>query len=235
VNTGAIDDLDALAALAAREGLWFHVDGAVGALTALSPELRPRLRGMERADSVAFDLHKWGYIPYEAGCVIVREKEQGRHAFRAAADYLAPHQAGVSGRSDRFADLGVELSRGFKALKVWMSLKSEGADKLGRLMVQNTEQAQHLARRVRQSPELELLAPVPLNIVCFRYAKGGDLDRRNQRILIRLHQEGTAVPSYTRLGGRYALRVAITNHRTRREDLDLLVDEVVRLGREPGA
>jgi glutamate/tyrosine decarboxylase-like PLP-dependent enzyme len=234
VNTGAIDDLSGLAALCEKEGLWLHVDGAFGAMAALSPDLRKRLAGMERVDSLAFDLHKWGYFPIEAGCVLVRHAEGHRAAFTATAAYLAAGEGGIAGRTDRFADLGVQLSRGFKALKVWLGLKAEGTDKLGRLILQNVEQAAHLAARVNETSELELVAPAPLNVVCFRYrgAGRGDLDRLNKAILVRLHDSGVAAPSYTVLDGRYALRVCITNHRTRREDLDVLVREVVRLGKE---
>jgi glutamate/tyrosine decarboxylase-like PLP-dependent enzyme len=198
---------------------------------------------MERADSLAFDLHKWGYFPYEVGCTLVRDGARQKEAFTAAADYLAPLDGGVAGRKDRFADDGPQLSRGFRALKVWMGLKAEGATKLGRVIEQNVEQAAHLAALVDGRPELERLAPAPMNIVCFRYVgelprlprtTGPDraLDAQNRAILVRLHEDGIAVPSYTMLGGRFALRVAITNHRTRREDLELLVRETVRLGRE---
>ncbi len=234
VNTGATDDLSSLAEVCEKEGLWLHVDGAFGALAAFSPELRTRLGGMERADSLAFDLHKWGYFPIEAGCVLVRHAEGHRAAFTTTAAYLAAGEGGIASRTDRFADLGIQLSRGFKALKVWLGLKAEGTEKLGRLIQQNVEQAAYLAARVKETRELELLAPAPLNVVCFRYRGdgGGDLDRLNKAILVRLHESGLAAPSYTVLDGRYALRVCITNHRTRREDLDLLVREVVRLGKE---
>jgi glutamate/tyrosine decarboxylase-like PLP-dependent enzyme len=234
VNTGATDDLEALADLCQKDGLWMHMDGAFGALANLSPELRPQLRGIERADSLAFDPHKWGYFPIEVGCVLVRHPEGQRDAFRTAAAYLASGEGGIAGRTDRFADRGMQLTRGFKALKVWMGLKAEGTEKLGRLIKQNVDQAAYLAARVRETTDLELLAPVPLNVVCFRYRGDGqaDLDQINKSILVRLHEAGVAAPSYTVLGGRYALRVCITNHRTRREDLDLLVREVVRLGRE---
>jgi aromatic-L-amino-acid decarboxylase len=237
VNTGATDDLAALADLCEREELWLHVDGAFGALAAFSPVLRKRLSGMERADSLAFDPHKWGYFPIEVGCVLVREAQDHRAAFATAAAYLAAGEGGVAGRVDRFADRGMQLSRGFKALKVWMGLKAEGTDKLGRLIEQNVDQAAYLAARVRETPELELLAPAPLNVVCFRYRGGaeGDLDRLNKSIIVRLHESGVAVPSYTVLDGRYAIRVCITNHRTQTSDLDLLVHEVVRLGRELSA
>jgi aromatic-L-amino-acid/L-tryptophan decarboxylase len=237
VNTGAIDDLSRLADLCKEQKLWLHVDGAFAALAALSPRLRARLEGMERADSLAFDPHKWGYFPIEVGCVLVRRPEAQRAAFATAAAYLAPGEGGVAGRHDRFADRGMQLSRGFKALKVWMGLKAEGTAKIGRLIEQNVDQAAYLAARVRETGELELLAPAPLNIVCFRYRGDGqgDLDRLNKTILVRLHESGVAVPSYTVLGGRYALRVCITNHRTRTSDLDLLVREVARLGKELAA
>lgn len=234
VNTGAIDDLPALAAFARREGLHFHVDGAVGALAALSPELRHLLRGMEEADSLAFDPHKWGHFPYEAGCVLVRDPAAHRAALSTAAAYIAPLPGGPASRQERFADRGPQLSRGFKALKVWMGLKATGTDRLGRLIRQNVDQASHLAALVKNHDELELLAHGPLNIVCFRYRGTGavkDLDTLNRTVLVELQESGVAVPSGTVLGGRFAIRVCINNHRTRREDLRLLIDEVVRRGR----
>ncbi len=233
VNTGATDDLAALADLCEREGLWFHVDGAFGAMAALSEGLRPALRGLERADSLAFDLHKWGYMPLEVGCALVRRAEDQHEAFAVTADYLATMRGGPASRTERFADYGVQLSRSFRALKVWMSLREQGTDKLGRLIQQNVDQAAYLAQLVEGRPELELAAPVPLNVVCFRFRAEGDeqSDALNREILVRLHETGIAVPSYTVLQGRFALRVAICNHRTRREDLDLLVAETVSLGR----
>ena len=234
VNTGAIDDLAALAALARRERLHFHVDGAIGALAALSPELRPLLRGMEEADSLAFDPHKWGHFPYEAGCVLVRDPAAHRAALSTAAAYTAPLPGGLASREERFADRGPQLSRGFKALKVWMGMKATGTDRLGRLIRQNVEQASRLVELVRTRDELELMAEGPLHIVCFRYRGTGDakdLDALNRRVLVELQESGVAVPSGTVLGGCFTLRVCINNHRTRREDLRLLVDEVVRRGR----
>jgi aromatic-L-amino-acid/L-tryptophan decarboxylase len=236
VNTGANDPLDALADFCRAEGLWLHVDGAFGAMAALAPGLRERLRGLERADSLAFDLHKWGYFPIEAGCVLVRDAEAQRRSFAVTAAYLAPAAGGIAARSHRLAEHGPQLSRGFRALKIWMGLKEHGVEKLGRLVQQNVDQAAHLAERVRAHPELELLAPVPLNVVCFRYVgrpRVDEPDALNRRLLVQLHESGVAVPSHTVIRGAYALRVAITNHRTRRSDLDLFVDEVVRLGRAP--
>jgi len=239
VNTGALDDLGALAALCERERLWFHVDGAFGALAALVPEYRRRLAPMARADSLAFDLHKWMYVPFEAGCTLVRDAETHRRAFSLTPDYLAHAERGLAAGDLWFTDYGVQLTRGFRALKVWMSLKEHGLDKYGRLIGQNIEQARYLAGLVREAPDLELMAPVPLNIVCFRYCATGRgdaaLDGLNQELLIQLHEQGIAVPSNALLGGRFALRVAIVNHRSRLDDFDLLVREVRRIGVELAA
>lgn len=230
VNTGATDDLSAIADVCAAEGMWFHVDGAFGALANLSDKLRPVLRGMERADSLAFDLHKWGYMPYDVGCVLVRDAEAHRAAFATGASYLTALERGPVAGGIRFAERTPELSRGFRALKVWMSLKAQGVDAFAELVEQNVEQAQYLAQRIEETPELELAAEVPLNIVCFRYR--GASDDANKEILMRVQERGIAVPSGTVLDGRFAIRVAITNHRSRREDFDALVEAVVRIGRE---
>jgi glutamate/tyrosine decarboxylase-like PLP-dependent enzyme len=191
---------------------------------------------MQQADSLALDLHKWMYMPFEAGCVLVRSETIHYRAFSLTPDYLAHAARGLAGGTKWFSDYGVQLTRGFRALKLWMSLKEHGARKFGRLVQQNMDQAQYLAKLVDDHPELERLAPVQLNIVCFRFNPGGlddeALNRLNQELLIRLHESGIAVPSYTTLRGRYCLRAAITNHRSRREDFDLLVQAVERLGRE---
>ncbi|HEX2777980.1 MAG TPA: pyridoxal-dependent decarboxylase, partial [Gemmatimonadaceae bacterium] len=236
VNTGASDDLTALAALCRREKLWLHVDGAFGALAYLSDALRPQVAGLEHADSLGFDLHKWGYLPFECACVLVRDPALHRGAFATTASYLAETTRGVIAGGLPFADRGIELTRGFKALKVWMSMKADGVDKLARLIEQNVAQARHLVSRVESHPDLELLAPAPLNIVCFRYAPPGVVRERlnalNEEILVRIQEQGVAVPSGTILRGDFAIRVAITNHRTRRDDLDSLVEGVLRIGRE---
>jgi glutamate/tyrosine decarboxylase-like PLP-dependent enzyme len=240
VNTGAIDDLDALADLCAAEKVWFHVDGAFGAAAAMVPSYRSQTRAMGRADSVAFDLHKWLYMPFETGCVLVRDAEAHRHTFSIFPDYLKRSTRGVAGGDLWLSEYGVQLTRGFRALKVWMSLKEHGADKYGRLVAQNIEQARYLAELVRAAPDLELMAPVPLNIVCFRWndragLDGETLDAINQEILLQLHERGIAVPSNAVLGGRFCIRAAITNHRSRREDFDLLALEVRRIGSECSA
>ncbi|MBZ0290691.1 MAG: amino acid decarboxylase, partial [Anaerolineae bacterium] len=236
VNTGSFDDLNALADICTREGLWFHVDGAFGAMAALSPALRHLTAGMERADSLAFDMHKWLYVPFEAACVLVRKQDAHYRTFTLTADYTKHTKRGAAAGASWFSDFGIELSRGFRALKVWLSLKEHGIEKYGRLIQQNVEQVRYLTQVVDATPELERLAPVPLNIVCFRYRVEGldeeTLNQLNEELLIRLHESGIAVPSYTRINGKYAIRVANTNHRSRRSDFDLLVQAVLRLGYE---
>ncbi len=236
VNTGAFDDLQALAAICQRHGMWFHVDGAFGALAAIAPGLEHLTAGMEQADSVAFDLHKWLYMPFEIGCVLVRSASAHRQAFSFIPEYLAHHDRGVAGGDLWFSDYGLQLTRGFRALKAWMSFKEHGSLKYGQMIRQNVDQAHYLARLVDAAPDLERLAPAPLNIVCFRYNPGGlddaALNRLNEEILFELHERGIAVPSYTTLGGKYALRVANTNHRSRREDFEMLVAAVRSIGAE---
>ncbi|MBS1820658.1 MAG: aminotransferase class V-fold PLP-dependent enzyme [Acidobacteria bacterium] len=230
VNTGAVDDLTVIADICQAEGMWFHVDGAFGAPAYWSEKLRPIVRGMERADSLAFDLHKWGYMPYDIGCVLVRDAEAHKAAFASGASYLTAMDRGPVADGLRFADRNVELSRGFRALKAWMSLKAHGVDALTALIEQNVEQARYLVQLIEQSDALELAAEAPLNIVCFRYRVANDDE--NKEILMRLQESGLAVPSGTVISGRFAIRVAHTNHRTRREDFDLLVEAVERIGRE---
>ena len=234
VNTGATDDLRALAALSREAGAWFHVDGAFGALAALVPALRPLVSGLEQADSVAFDLHKWLYMPYEVGCTLVRDQKAHRATFNVTPAYLASFDRGIAAGGFPFAERGVQLSRGFRALKVWMSFKTHGVDAFAQLIHQNVRQAHYLAGLVTKHPRLELLAPAPLNVVCFRLVvPGADdaaLNALNKEILLQIQESGLAIPSQTMLNGKFAIRVAITNHRSRREDFDLLVRAVVDTG-----
>jgi len=238
-NTGAIDDLDALADICQQENLWLHVDGAFGAWAALTPGARNLVAGMERADSLAFDLHKWMYLPYEIGCVLVRHEEEHRKAFSLTPVYLSREDDGrglTGGDLPWLTDYGFQLSRGFRALKAWMSLKEHGSRKFGRMIQQNIDQARYLAELIDATPELELVAPVTLNVVCFRYIRSGlddaALDALNKEILVELQEQGIAVPSGTTIAGKYVLRVGHTNHRSRREDFDVLVGEVIRIGQE---
>ncbi len=238
VNTGAIDDLDALAELCRVERLWFHVDGAFGALARLSPHLGHLVRGIERADSLGFDLHKWGSLPFECACVLIRDAELHRAAFAMTARYLAPSTRGVIAGGLPFADRGIELTRGFRALKVWLSWKAHGMARLARIIEQNVEQAAYLAAGIAAHPDLELLAPVPLNVVCFRYRPAtvapddahNALNTLNAELLLRLQETGVAAPSGTEIDGCYALRVANVNHRSRRSDFDALLAAVLEIG-----
>src|SRR5215207_7510167 len=236
INTGAIDDLNALADLCREQDLWFHVDGAIGAVAVLAENIRLQLAGIERADSIALDLHKWMHIPFEAGCAIVRSEKAQRNTFSLTPEYLAHETRGLAAGHLWFSDYGLQLSRQFRALKVWMSVKEHGLDRFGRMIARNLEQAHYFASLVENDPTLERMAPVGLDIVCFRF-NPGDLDTEqlntlNKEILMQLHEQGIAAPSYTTLQERYCLRIAIANHRSRHEDFDLLAREVVRIGHE---
>jgi aromatic-L-amino-acid/L-tryptophan decarboxylase len=236
-NTGSIDDLQALADLCRQEDLWFHVDGAFGAWAALAPQARHLLAGMERADSLACDLHKWMYLPYGIGLALVRDVEWQQRTFSLTPAYLAHGDGGrglAGGDLPWLCDLTFELSIGFRSLRAWMSLKEHGADKFGRVIQQNIDQAAYLAGLVEAEPQLELVAPAMLNVVNFRFlpADRSQIDDLNRRLVVELQEQGVVVTSGTVLRGSYAIHVANTNHRSRREDFDLLVGEVVRLGRK---
>jgi glutamate/tyrosine decarboxylase-like PLP-dependent enzyme len=236
VACGATDDLNALADLARAEGLWLHVDGAIGALVKLSPRYRHVVDGLERADSIAFDLHKWGYMQYEVGAVLVRDPKAHADAFSYSASYLENFRGGIAVDSIGFSSRGLQLSRGFRALKVWMHLSIYGSERIGRMIEQNIDDVAYLRERIGREPELEVLGPSELNILCFRYVLPGAppeaLDALNAELLVRIQESGVAVPSSGRIDGRLALRVANTNHRTVPADFDLLVETVLRLGRE---
>jgi glutamate/tyrosine decarboxylase-like PLP-dependent enzyme len=235
INTGAIDDLNAIADLCEREKLWFHVDGAIGAVAVLADNVRSCLSGIERADSIALDLHKWMHIPFEAGCVVVRDAEAHREAFQLVPEYLQKEAdgGGLAAGSVWFSDYGLQLTRQFRALKVWMSVKEHGLERYGRMIARNVEQAHYLGRLIEAREELELMAPIGLDIVCFRFNPGGsnqeELNRLNRKLLIRLQEGGVAAPSYTTLNDNYCLRVAISNHRSRFEDFDRMIEEVLRI------
>jgi len=236
INTGAIDDMNAIADFCEREGLWFHVDGAIGSVAVLADNVRELFAGMERADSIALDLHKWMHIPFEAGCVLVRDAAVHYDSFALVPEYLhrEADDGGMASGSLWFSDYGLQLTRQFRALKVWMSIKEHGLARFGRMMARNVEQARYLGKLIEKTDGLELTAPIGLDIVCFRYNPGGrdteELNRLNKVLLVRLQEGGVAAPSYTTLNGVYCLRVAISNHRSRFEDFDLLVAEVLRIG-----
>lgn len=227
VDVGAIDPLVSIADIAVRYGLWFHVDGAYGALGMLAADIAPLLRGIERADSIAFDFHKWGQVPYDAGFVLVRDGALHHSTFASPAAYLQREARGMAAGSPWPCDFGPDLSRGFRALKTWFTLQVYGSEKLGRVISHTCVLARYLQQRIESEPMLELLAPVALNIVCFRYRAAEQI---NADIVVALQESGIAAPSTTRINGQLAIRAAIVNHRTKACDLDALIEATLSFG-----
>ncbi|RXZ38628.1 cytochrome D ubiquinol oxidase subunit I [Oxalobacteraceae bacterium CAVE-383] len=244
VDMGAIDDLTALADIAQREQLFFHIDGAFGAMAMLAPDLAPRLAGIERADSIAFDFHKWTQVQYDAGFILVRDGALHLDTFAAQEKtYLERAERGMAAGSPWPCDYGPELSRGFRALKTWFTFKVYGAEKLGRMISHTCALARYLQQRVEAEPALELLAPASLNIVCFRLrppaqASGmpaqatadTDTDEINRRLLVAIQESGIAAPSSTRINGHLTIRAAIFNHRSTQDNIDAMLDAALRFG-----
>jgi glutamate/tyrosine decarboxylase-like PLP-dependent enzyme len=234
-NTGSVDDLDAIADLCRREGIWMHVDGCIGALIAIAPENAHLVAGMERADSLALDLHKWLHVPFDVGCVLIRDRELHRETFAENAEYLQRATRGLAA-GEFLHDYTLETTRSFRALKVWMMLKQHGVATFGRLIDQNIAQARYLTELLEAAPSLELMAPTATSVVCFRFNPGGltedGLRALNTELLLRLQESGLAAPSETTLRDRYCLRVAFCNHRTRRSDIEALVAATCRFGHE---
>jgi len=237
VGIGAFDDLAALADIAATHRAWFHVDGAFGALGILSARIAPRLAGIERADSIALDFHKWAQVPYDAGFVLVRDGQRHRDTFATTADYLGRAPRGLAAGDTWPNDLGPDLSRGFRALKTWFTLRTLGTRRLGEMMDRSCRLAEALAARIAREAKLELMAPVTLNIVCFRYLAPGRAsdadevhDHINAEIVMDLQEAGDVAPSTVRIDGRTAIRAALFNHRTQRQHIEQLVDAVLSAG-----
>ncbi len=237
VNTGAVDPLAEIADLCAREGLWFHADGAYGAMARISPRLAPLFEGLERADSIAADPHKWLYVPYEAGAALVREPERMADAFRRPAPYLVHDPDSPVAGPVSFNERGPELSRSFKALKVWMGLKRHGRRAYAAAVEHDVAMARFLADEAKSRPDFELMAEPVLSIVGFRYRpKDGPADepglaRLNRGIVNRLVGSGAFFLAPTLLKGRTAMRAAIVNFRTTEVDLTALLDEAAKAGR----
>ena len=232
-NTGAIDDMTALADLCDREGLWFHVDGCIGGVLRLAPDHAHLVAGIERAGSVAVDPHKWLHTPFEAGAVLIKDPEAHFATFEMHGPYLQLQERGmIAGKF--LADYGLELSRGFRALKIWMAFKEQGSAKFGRLISQDIAHARYMAAQIDAYPQLELIAPVDLNIVCLRHVAADEDAAKalNTEIMLRLQERGLAVPSDTTVQGKHGLRCAFNNHRTRREDIDGFLGDVLRVAAE---
>jgi len=236
VNTGAIDPLDEIADIAAEENLWVHADAAFGGFAKLSPDSAHLVDGLERADSLAFDLHKWLYVQYDCGCVLIRSDDTHRKTFSVIPSYLRKFDRGLASGPVNLSEYGVQLSRSFKALRAWTALKTEGVDRYGQQIEQNIQQARYLTQLVEDSAGLELLAPTAMNIVNFRYVDEAlgdeEQDDLNAEILMRLHERGIATPSSTVLNSRFSIRVAICNHRSKRSDFEALVEAVIAIGKE---
>jgi glutamate/tyrosine decarboxylase-like PLP-dependent enzyme len=235
-GTGAIDPLDELAALCAAERLWLHVDGAYGAIAAVSPSRRERLAGLGRADSVALDPHKWLSIPVECGAVLVRDGRLLREAFSLVPAYLRTEPDRGFGGLPWYSEYGVQQTRGFRALKLWMTLQHLGREGVRRLVEHHLDLAAHLAREVDAAPDLERLAPVELSIVCFRYVpaglRGNDerLNTLNKQVMEEVQASGAAFLTQTTLGGRFALRACILHHETTEADVAALLGAVREAG-----
>lgn len=232
-NTGAIDDLTGIAELCEREGLWFHVDGCIGGVLGLSKEYAHLVAGIERAGSVSVDPHKWLHTPFDAGSVLIKDPEAHFNTFEMHGPYLQLYKRGII--AGKFlADYGLDLSRSFRALKIWMSFKEQGATKFGQLIAKDIELGSHMADQVKAEPRLELIAPVDLNIVCFRHRAENEAAAKalNTEIRLRIQERGLAVPSDTTVAGKYGLRCAFNNHRTQREDIDSFLIDMLQVADE---
>jgi len=233
-NTGSIDNMPRLADLCRDHGIWLHVDGCIGALLRIAPENSHLVDGLQHADSLALDLHKGLHAPFDVGCALIRDRRQHRQTFAESAEYLQTTARGLSA-TEFLHDYTLETSRGFRALKVWMMLRHHGVKAFGQIIDRTIAQARYLTRRIDAEPELVLMAPTAVNIVCFRHDPGGltetDLKAHNTEIMLQMQESGVAVISDTTLRGQHSLRVAICNHRTQTSDLDLLLREVLRIGR----
>jgi glutamate/tyrosine decarboxylase-like PLP-dependent enzyme len=251
VNTGAVDPLAEIADVAKEFGLWFHVDGAYGALGALDPRKRPLFAGIERADSVSLDPHKWLYTPVDCGCLLFRDREAARATFaNDEADYIKVHEQ-TDDEAFAFWDYGIELSRRFRALKIWLTLRYYGTRRIAEAISHDNSMAEYLAQRVSEADDFELLAPVELSICCFRYLPAelrtklqtasadqtrgveSEIDQLNTRVMYAVQRGGHAYLSNATVKGKFALRACITNFRTTRADIDETLEVIREAGSNP--
>jgi glutamate/tyrosine decarboxylase-like PLP-dependent enzyme len=235
-NSGAFDDLNALADLCVEEDLWFHIDGAFGAWVKLSDTHRHLADGIERADSIAVDLHKWMYMPYSVGCTLIKDKlaHYSTFVYGHEAKYLKAGMDNVKDPLSNPHDLALQLSRGFPSLKAYMLLRAYGKNKYSRLIQQNIDQINYLAELIDKEPEMEITAPVASNVVCFRFKPNAlteeELEKLNMMIHRDLDQISFWMISDTTIRGRYMLRVCNVNHRSQRKDFEYLVEKVKEIG-----
>jgi glutamate/tyrosine decarboxylase-like PLP-dependent enzyme len=249
VNTGAVDPLAEIADVADEFGLWFHIDGAYGALAALDETKRPLFRGLERADSVSLDPHKWLYVPIDSGCLLFRDEAHARAAFSYdSADYIKVHEQNAD-EAYAFWNYGPELSRRFRALKIWLTLRYYGVRRIAQSISEDNALAAYLAEQVEAATDFELLAPPELSICCFRYLPpslqeklrthaadtaviGAELDKLNTNVMNAVQRGGRAYLSSATVRGKFALRACITNFRTTRDDIDETLEIVRNAARE---
>jgi aromatic-L-amino-acid decarboxylase len=238
VATGSVDPLEGIAAVCADQGLWFHVDGAYGGPAVLADDLRPLFAGIDRADSIAFDPHKWLYTPHSGGCVLIRDSANLGASFAALAGYIHEDKE-RSGHGLDLAMMGPQFSRSFQAFKVWVSLLAHGRVAYARRISHDAELARYMGARVRERADLELAAPVGLSICCFRYVpsdlpdgpgREDYLSRLNERVMTDIHLDGRVFISNAVLEGRFVLRACIVNFRTEAEDVDAVLDVAGELG-----
>jgi len=233
-STGTIDPLGQIADVCAEEGLWMHVDAAYGGPVVLADDLRPQLAGIERADSIAFDPHKWLYIAQSAGAVLVRDLQHLADAYEVEATYVWQDDE-RTGAGLSLGGIGPQYSRGFQALKLWVSLLCHGHTAYAARISHDAELARYMAARVEEREGFALAAPVGLSICCFQYVPEGAeepyLSRLNERIMTELQLDGRVYISNALLGDRFALRACVVNHRTEADDVDAVLDVVAELGR----
>src|SRR5881275_1807168 len=248
VATGAFDPLPQISDIAQRFNLWLHVDGAYGGFAALAPSARPLFASIKKADSIALDPHKWLYLPVDCGCVLYRDPQMARATFAHDAEYTRV-MTQEADEAFAFWDYGPELSRRFRALKVWMILKGVGLRAIGEAIEKDLACARHLESLVRASDDFEMLAPVELSIFCFRhipahwklaFAGAGEaerlrideeLDAWNERLLVELQRDGSSYLSNARVGGRFSLRGCAMNYRTTLRDMEILLEDLRRLAK----
>lgn len=232
-NTGSVDPLRALGEVAQKHNLWYIIDGAYGLPGAGTDLVGDQFDGLDMADSILLNPHKWFFVPFEVACVIVKNKEHLRDTFSMVPDYLR----GGKEQSDRedLMDYNLQLTKDFKALKVWMTFKTYGAEQLQKAIENDCVLARYAADTIKKSNDFELLAPVPLSIVCFRYIGGGghsndDLDGLNNRLLKLIEEDGRVFFAGTKIKGQTSLRINLTNHRRTAADIDYLFNVLRELG-----
>ncbi|WP_441001089.1 pyridoxal phosphate-dependent decarboxylase family protein [Fodinibius sp. SL11] len=235
-NTGAVDNLETVAEICQRYDLWYHIDAAYGGPAAKVEGVSPIFSGIEKADSVVVNPHKWLYVPFEAGGALVKNPDHLRQTFSTIPDYLKSDEQ--NGERTDLMEYNLPLTKEFKALKVWMTVKAYGATRLRNEINSDISKATFLAELIESDEELELMAPVPLSIVCFRYNPGGmdgvELNTLNDQIIQAIEEDGRIFLTGTKINGKTALRVCFINPRTNKDDIQLLKKVVLEIGKKLG-